>query len=586
MKKSIELRTNIVDKRDVDKLTEHVIKTLSESLAMSLGPHGQTTIIEEPHSGHRMTKDGFTILKEIRFDESVCKSIYGIIREISQQLVMTVGDGSTSCIVAAYNFYVELKKLMEDNSSAVANIRPQGIVDALDEIVAGLIVELKKFARPVSEDMHELSHLASVSINNNSVLGDLVSEIYTLYGLDSFITVTFGNALETKYEVTKGFQLNAGLEDVCMSNSGNDDNPIAQLDNAAVLVFAETCNNKTAQTVIHNALMEVVREKSIAIEEKRDPEFSTLLILAPGYSDEIWQYFADKSQSRNAANGMFNFIRLNYGTKAAVNSVEDLCTLTGARKIFGGNYDDQRIAKGEINVREFFGIAEQIITDEKHTTISGCNCSESTVIKDAIKTTSMKLKRLKSDPDYDINEEYVLTKRLAVLKQTLITIVVGGSSEQKRKTNKDLIDDAVAACRSALEHGYTVGGNLSIPIILDRKHKEQVYSSPDKQLECELVTALGDSFLNVYAQVLANAGIVGEEANIIMNKSIETGEMYDIIKKEYTSDRIINSIETEMEIVKTMVSIISLLLTSNQFVQDSANPRMVHYKVGYVEVGE
>lgn len=577
---NIIFASNIVNSKNTQRIVEESLLAIKSSLELSLGPYGSTTIIEEPTLGHIMTKDGFTILDAIKFNDPISMTFLKIIKEISARLVQTVGDGSTTSIIAAYYFYNSLKKFIEENK-----MRPQEIINKLNKNVALLEGLLREYSKPISEDLKEIHAIASVSLNNDEEVGSIISDIYKQIGTEGFINIQLGSEYKTTYKKVEGFQFRAGYLDPSLINTETEE---VELEDTAILVFNAAINDSDSLKVLEYALADLmgwIINPDIAI-------FKSLLIIAPDYNDaakamfrKIGSTFRDLNKSNK-----LNVIRYNMNTEDKIAEVEDLVTSTGARKVLV-NYNEcaeivkyyeakdkqrrietgklmQELTEEENQILEnylgldlFYGSSDKTISSYNLTTFLGNNgCPED--LKNRIGQVRNMLQTYLDEGALDLKKEHFLKKRLAVLEQALITIYVGGNSEQQRKTNKALMEDAVAACRSAINNGYVIGGNLSIPIVIENSELHD-----DKFL-----MMISDAFKEVYKNVLRNCIQDEEIINKHLEQSIKGQCIFDLVREQYTTTDIINSVETEIEILKNVTSIISLILTSNQFLTKTIGP--------------
>ena len=85
------LKSNIVEEETAREEIKNILNTITNAISKSLGPYGSTTIVQTVTGEHFMTKDGYTILKNIHLYHDVSKTILEIVRKISSSLVRTVG---------------------------------------------------------------------------------------------------------------------------------------------------------------------------------------------------------------------------------------------------------------------------------------------------------------------------------------------------------------------------------------------------------------------------------------------------------------------------------------------------------------
>lgn len=549
------LASNIVNAANTQCVAEETLTILKQCLELSLGPYGSTTIIQDPTSGHIMTKDGFSILDRIRFNEPVSATFLNIIKEVSLKLVQTVGDGSTSSIIAAYYFYESLHSFINANK-----MRPQQIINLLDRCVNDIEGELKSYKRLISDDLKEIKDLAAVSLNNDEETGAIISEIYKSVGLEGFINIQLGSEYKTTYKQIPGFQFRAGYLDPMLINNDTEE---CELNNVAVLVFNSPINNDDAFKVLELAILHYMK----AFPDK-NCKYDSLLIIAPDYNEKCKSAFRGTIDMFKEA-GMpskINILRYNMNTEDRVAEIEDLVAATGARKVLLTSGEEMEILDpaNPLTVDKFFGFSGKVVSNFKSSTfINNGDEKDATCLDIRKDSVRHQIKLAKEEGTLTLDKAYFLNKRLAVLEQKLVTIYVGGNSEQQRKSNKTLMEDAVAACRSAIKHGYVIGGNLSIPIVINKIMTRHNVMDSDT---ADFLFMIRKSFIEVYKNVLRNGINDTERVDTIVEKSIAEEKIYDLVRDNYTNEYIINSVETEIEILKNVVSIVSLIFTSNQFI--------------------
>lgn len=566
----MQLKTNIVSQEQTLIIAEAVLKTLKNSLAKSLGPFGSTTIMQGRQTGTDIvSKDGFTILKSIRFDDAVAITFFNIIKDASQALVEEVGDGSTSAIIAAYYLYENLKGIMEYRT----DIRPKYVLDQINEVIDMIIKKLDDMKTDITEDnIDDIISIATVSLNNNVVVGELIGNIYKEIGLEGFIKVKLGNTNKTTYEKTEGFQLDNGYYDKIFINDVNNE---CRLRNTAVLLFDASVMTEEETTLFTSILN--------AINGMGDPElvakykqYNSLLVIAPGFGEVFKKQITITNNFYNN-----NKVRKNYciiqhalATDMSKELLYDLSIMTGADII----KNSLQVVVNVNDIDKYLGYSEEVSINNKYASFTGHQNTNEESLAIIKKSILDELKGMMDEHIYDAARSYELKKRLAILNKNLVTIYVGGNSEQERATNKHLIDDAVAACKSALTHGYVIGGNLSIIITCNELIKDlekAIVASPleesanikNLKFQQDLLRHFAFSFKSVYKEVLYKSALTDEEIEKTIEYSIENKVVYDLTKNEFSTDKIINSVKTEKEILKNVVSIIVLIITSNQFIE-------------------
>lgn len=597
------LCSNIVPQRKTSVIADAVLKHMKESICKSLGPFGANTINGTDIADILVTKDGYHIINQAFYNDPVANIFCKIFQDISLELVGSTGDGSTSCIDGAYHFNAGLKESIENGE--LKGVRQKEMIDSIKYVVGIMMDELRVLSVPVSEDLKEIKSLASVSLNNNEVLGDMISDIYKEIGLEGYINVKLGNTSRTYSDMTDGFMFNFGRMDEIFVNNENNE---SVLKDSAIMIFNSSVNSDEQEGYAIFALNMINK----CINEGYDLKYKSLTIIAPSFSStfvnvfrRILTEYANKGRRLN-----FNLIQYSTASEFDREMLYDISIMCGARIITESEKDagklvlslDKTLVQEEIDISsekdvesddiepqvvgdpmeiklssigDYLGYAKKIISGKRTTTFY--DADERT---DAIEIERGRIKTELQEVienNSDIKRKYELNKRLAIINKKLVTIYVGGYNEATRKSDKELIDDAVSACRSAIEHGYVVGGNLAIAKIIEIMEC-QIDAGVLKMnnVQQAILKIIGQAFRNVLKDVFGNKYDLGDEAQAakvetILDTCISNYTMYDLITEEYTSNNIINPVDTDIEILKHVTSIISLVMTSNQFITKNAN---------------
>ena len=568
--------TNIVSKEKTNEIVRSLLKMLNSAMTNCIGPFGSTTIIQgRSIDEHMMTKDGKTILDHIKVNDPIADTFLRFMRTAADTLVTEVGDGSTSTVVAAHYIYEKLYEMLKD----IDTIRPKLILDTINDIISALEIKLEqKATRITDENMDIVGNIAAVSLNNNEKLGEMIKEIYKEIGLSGFITVKLANSVDTHYIKSEGFQLDAGMLDKTFANK----NAESVLVDNAILMFDAIVSEESDIRGIFSLLEEINIRNA-----KHEPcKYKSLTVIAPGYSAFCKKHMnnINVKYERAEADKNFNFIEYSLSSGHDKDIYSDLAVMLGANII--RNSIDEDVISGDkkvetISFMDQCGYAENTISNNKVTTFKNTAVNKM-MHEQTIKDIENELKLLKEEDIVDVAGEYSLNKRLAILKKNLVTIFVGGNTETERIANKHLVDDAVAACRSALKYGYVIGGNLSIVqccneileqdiLILKIFDEMNVEGRDLTDIDKDIVIAIKEAFINVYREVLNKSAMNKTDIDEIIDHSIKNNCIYDLTTNEYGTDKIINSVKTEIEILKNVVNIISLIITSNQFLEINAN---------------
>lgn len=542
---------NVIPEKDFKDAIREVFDQVSDALTNTLGPYGTTTIIER-HGEHHVTKDGFQVLKSIYYEDPVLNNFLMLLVRISAQLVYQVGDGSTSSIVAAN----EIIKQFEEHDAIIRQYRPQNLIDIISRCVEKISEKLYTNATKIDtgNGYEDIRKIAAVSTNGNDEIANMIVDIYNK---TSNPTIEFceSKTAETTHTIIDGYVASSVYMDTIYATQ--DDGTCVIKNGVYMLMF----DHRIDIDVYRNIIMAAVK---VAHDNKK-----RLVVIAPTY-DEIL-----RNAIRAGARQQF---------EATGTSVDVYCTIPIFSKNTYTLYNDFAIICGAQliteQIEEEFDISkiESYMGYVDHTEID----MKSTLVKGFSKRNDDMYQKIKFDAQlkYDtIREKYKnvgladteLTEaknRLSKLECSMGVIHVGGGTSLEKKAQLDLVEDAVRACESAYNYGYNVGGNLAIIYAIT-----DIINDGDCTVEeVAIYNMIREAFRKVFAHVLENK--FGDDTDKISHiiddieeqyEKTGTAAGYDLID-EVPSNEIINSCRTDIEILRAALSVIKLLVTSNQYI--------------------
>ena len=549
---SEKLTCNIVEEEQYKKLVNMTLEKISQSLIKSLGYYGSSAIIEDKINGHIASKDGYTILNSLKFQNPIATTIYEIIKKISFNLVQTVGDGSTSSIVIAKELFDGINKSMNEKENILSNCPPKIIFDKLKEIENVLIKEINKVSTPITDNNFEIiKKIAEVSNNNDDKVGQNIYDIYKKIKNEGFIYLENSKTSEDHYEFLKGIEFASGMIADDFSNDKNK----PQFNAKEARIFM--CNDRLDSTdlsLMVDAIGYLIAQQTVPV-----------VIIARSFSAEFVSTF--QVNKRRQPEIQICLVDFNFASKNQEEIFKDIAIYTGAT-IYDKSMGEENLKN---NFYKMVGKCKEIQITNKTTKIIGMNCSEET-LNERIKSIDENIESLKNlnDPSFD-SRIFQLENRKANLKSMVVKYYVGGDTELEKNNRKYLIEDSIFACKAALQSGYVSGGNLIIPKIIHSIFSEIMGRSAETvgTIEAELYRIIYNSFINCYGYVLSNRFIDKNEIQPIISKCIKQNKIYNLKTDKYENDiktDIVNSAMTEIEIMKAAFSIIGILVTSNQFI--------------------
>lgn len=271
---------NVIDEETFKESITDIFNMLADIVGKTLGPYGGITWIEEMGAYHP-TKDGFTVLKNIRFNNRKNNTILNFINSISHQMVMKVGDGSTTAIIAAHEFLEAMMKLSKDN--VLYNLRPKDISHFISSLADELSIIIQKNSTAVTEEdfVSIMGKVARIATNDNEEFTKFIEEIYEKSGPETYISKRMSMTDVSEYQIMDGMFYIAGrYADKIYCNS--DNGAKCRIENPLILCFNFTLGNE------HWDIVKLGLKYMMEKEPGR-----RMVIIAPNYD----QYFMDHVRS-------------------------------------------------------------------------------------------------------------------------------------------------------------------------------------------------------------------------------------------------------------------------------------------------
>lgn len=400
------------------------VDILANAVKVTLGPKGRNVIIDKKFGSPIITKDGVTVAKEIELKDSLENMGAQMVKEVASKTADIAGDGTTTATVLAQAIVTAGIK----NVAAGAN--PMDLKRGIDKAVAAVVANLKEQSQTVGEDNNKIKQVASISANNDEVIGSLIAEAMGKVGKDGVITVEEAKGTETEVKTVEGMQFDRGyLSPYFVTNA---DKMEAELENPYILIYDKKISSM---------------KELLPVLEKQVQTGKPLLIIAEDLDGE-----ALATLVVNKIRGSLKVVAVKapgFGDRRKA-MLEDIAILTGGTVI-----SEERGYKLENADLSYLGTAEKIVVDKDNTTvINGAGQSEE--IKNRVNQIKSQIESTTSDYDRE-----KLQERLAKLSGGVAVLYVGAATEVEMKEKKDRVDDALHATRAAVEEGIVAGGGVA-----------------------------------------------------------------------------------------------------------------------------
>ena len=406
------------------------IDTLANAVKVTLGPKGRNVIIEKKFGAPHITKDGVTVAKEVELADAYQNTGAQLVKEVASKTGDDAGDGTTTATVLAQAIVAEGLK------NVTAGASPMDIKRGIDKAVAKVVDSIKGQAETVGDNYDKIEQVASVSANNDPVIGKLIADAMRKVSKDGVITIEEAKGTDTTIGVVEGMQFDRGYLSAYFVT--NTEKMECEMEKPYILTYDKKISNLKDFLPILEPAVQTGRPLLVIAEDVDSEALTTLVVnrlrsqlkicavKAPGFGDRRKEM------------------------------LEDIAVLTGGVVI-----SEEKGLKLEQATIEMLGTADKVTVSKDNTTIvNGAGDKEN--IKERCEQIKAQIVATKSDYDKE-----KLQERLAKLSGGVAVLYVGAASEVEMKEKKDRVDDALRATRAAIEEGIVPGGGVAYIRALD-----------------------------------------------------------------------------------------------------------------------
>ena len=401
------------------------VDALANAVKVTLGPKGRNVIIGKSFGGPNVTKDGVTVAKEIELKDPLENMGAQMVKEVASKTNDLAGDGTTTATVLAQAIVKEGLK----NVAAGAN--PMDLKRGIDKAVEAIVGDLAKQAQVVGSDSEKIKQIASISANNDEVIGTLIASAFAKVGKEGVITVEEAKGTETYVDVVEGMQFDRGYLSPYFVTNAEKMN--VELENPYILLYDKKVSSLKELLPILEPIAQSGKPLLIIAEDVDGEALSTLVVNKLRGALKIAAVKAPGFGDRRKA------------------MLEDIAILTGGTVIA-----EESGYTLENATLEMLGTAEKVTIDKDNTTIVN-GAGEADMIKNRVNQIKSQMETTTSDYDKE-----KLQERLAKLAGGVAVLYVGAASEVEMKEKKDRVDDALHATRAAVEEGIVAGGGVAL----------------------------------------------------------------------------------------------------------------------------
>jgi chaperonin GroEL len=473
-----------------NKLADGVDK-LADAVTATLGPSGRNVIIQQDQGNPISTKDGVTVAKAIELEDVEENIGAQLIKQASIKTADEAGDGTTTSTLLAQSILREGIDRLKAGSNAV-DIK-KGIEEAVDHVVSYLQIEKKEIT-----DEEQLKQIATISANNDTEIGELISTAMDKVGQDGVVTIEESKTGETYLETVEGMQFNRGYKSPYFVTDNNT--MTAVLQNPFILI-----TDKRLTTV----------KELLSILEAVSQQNKSLLIIADDIDGE-----ALSTMVVNKMRGILSCAVVKapeFGDRKKA-MLEDIATLTGGSVVSS----DKGMRLDKFNM-DWLGTATKVTVGKDTTTIIDADGAE-----ESIKERVDEIKAQIDDTVSPYDKEK-LQERLAKFMGGISIVHVGGNTELEMKEKKDRVEDALHATKAAIEEGFLPGGGVALLHAASWLADSLTVPLDDEPIEGDKLTGY-DIVINAcerpFYKILQNAGLDSDHIGKIEQRIKEEGDFW------------------------------------------------------------
>src|SRR5262245_2830528 len=459
---------------------------LARAVGITLGPTGRNVIIDKSFGGPTVTKDGVTVSKEIDLPDPFENMGAKLVNAVAQKTSDVAGDGTTTATILALSIYQEGLRNITAGANPMAVQR--GIEKAVDAAVEALDGITKRLTKK-----EEMQQVASISVNNDPNIGQLMADAFEKVGKYGVITEEEGKTSETVLEFVEGMQFDKGYISPYFVTDPMEMK--TEYEDALILIYEKKISSTRDMLPLlqklHQAgkplliIAEDVESEALAVlvVNKIQAGFPVVAVKAPGFGDR-----------RKAMLG-------------------DIAVLTGGTFVS----EDLGIKLENVGL-EHLGKAKTIRIEKENCTIINGAGKKADIEK---RVGQIRAQMEQTESEYD-KEKF--SERLAKLIGGVAIIRVGAATEAEMKQTKGRVEDALHATRAAVADGIVPGGGVALLRCIPAVEKLADKLKGDERLGAEIVArALQKPIRTIAENTGVDGAVVADEVMTAGEKSPNMG---------------------------------------------------------------
>ncbi len=504
------------------------IQQLADAVRITLGPSGRVVMYEREFGDPAITKDGVTVARQVTSPDTFENMAISMVRQAAAKTASQAGDGTTTAtIYTEAIFNAGIKRIAAGASS-------QEVRRGIEHAVSLIIDKLNKKAKPTI-DLEQIKQVAICSSNQDQEVGEMIASALDQVGTDGVVTIEEGQTLNTTVNVLDGLQILRGY--MSPQFATNPETLECEYEDPMILITEEkVADVKTVLAILTLAVKKLGNKPLVLIADEVSEDCLSALIInrikaqiqivavkAPGFGDRRRQI------------------------------LDDIAIVTGATVLSRGG-----VSLAQVN-ESHLGTCKKIKIDRDVTVIL-----EGGGDPEKIEARTQLLRSQLANVPGDFDKERV-QERLARLTGGVAQIIVGGATEVEVREKKDRIDDALHACKAAIEEGILPGGAVAAV----HARREIAAAGGIEGQSDDFNIGMGILMNALEAPLRQIATNTGEDDGVVASRVKEADDFsfgYDAVTKTYgdmIERGIIVPAKVERVALQNAASVSGLLLTTD-----------------------
>jgi len=524
---------------------------VANAVKITLGPRGRNVLIDRPLQP-LATRDGVTVAKatsELPNPFEQMGALYA--REVADAAVVEAGDGTTTATVILQAIVREGLKLVTEGAE------PLLLADGIEAAAKACAATIELMAVPATPEL--VKQAAIISTHGDVELGSMIAEATCKVGATGVLELQESRDETTTIEHVEGYYFERGWRpNMFFVREARGQRCV--LEKPLILISERTIVGAGLQG-LPNGNVRVIQGDGIgAIVEQCVKARRALLIIAEDLVGDAMSVFATNVCGGQLPGGCF--VKLpGFGDQRQA-SIEDLRVSVGAKRVHTQTSTQLKDQLSSFTVEDLGACERAVISMDKTVLIKGSG--------DQIEI-GRRVAELSQQSTEEVNPyaKQMIDTRIARLFGGVAVLRVGAESEPAMIEKKARAEDAIHACRGALQQGLVPGGGVALVRASQwGKHTVMMEMQDDVSKGCRLLL---NAIQEPVRQILRNAAHPAPEK--IIDQIITAGKSYGYNAAlgrfgDLYEMGIVDPCKVVLTALRKAASVGALLLTSEVLVTD------------------